>query len=214
MLRPPRDLGLDPAIVLGAGADRVRDRAAGGPRTRSSTRRPTRRSTGPPDERPPLLVLSHGGPTARPRPQLQPRRAVTGPAAASPSSTSTTAAAPATAAPTASGSNGSWGIVDVDDCVAAAAHLLAERGVVDGERLAIRGGSAGGYTTLAALAFRDVFAAGASHYGVADLEALAQDTHKFESRYLDGLVGPYPEARERLRASARRSTTPTGFACP
>ena len=66
------------------------------------------------------------------------------------------------------------------------------RDVVDGERLAIRGGSAGGYTTLCALTFHDTFAAGASHYGVADLEALARDTHKFESRYLDGLVGPYP----------------------
>jgi dipeptidyl aminopeptidase/acylaminoacyl peptidase len=62
--------------------------------------------------------------------------------------------------------------------------------------LCIRGGSAGGYTTLAALAFRDTFAAGASHYGVADLEALAKDTHKFESRYLDGLIGPYPAARD------------------
>ena len=68
-------------------------------------------------------------------------------------------------------------------------------GDVDGDRLCIRGGSAGGYTTLAALTFHDAFAAGASHYGVADLEALAAETHKFESRYLDGLVGPYPEAR-------------------
>jgi dipeptidyl aminopeptidase/acylaminoacyl peptidase len=86
-----------------------------------------------------------------------------------------------------------WGIVDVDDCVAAALWL-ADRGLVDRDRMAIRGGSAGGYTTLAALTFRDVFAVGASHYGVADLELLARDTHKFESRYLDGLVGPYPEA--------------------
>jgi len=65
---------------------------------------------------------------------------------------------------------------------------------VDGARLAIRGGSAGGFTTLAALAGTDVFAAGASHYGVADLAALARDTHKFESRYLDRLVGPWPLA--------------------
>jgi dipeptidyl aminopeptidase/acylaminoacyl peptidase len=89
----------------------------------------------------------------------------------------------------------SWGIVDIDDCEAAA-RWLAEQGRVDGDRLCIRGGSAGGYTTLAALAFRDTFAAGASHYGVADLEALAIETHKFESRYLDGLIGPYPEARD------------------
>jgi dipeptidyl aminopeptidase/acylaminoacyl peptidase len=68
--------------------------------------------------------------------------------------------------------------------------------VVDPDRCCIRGGSAGGFTTLAALAFHDVFAAGASHYGVADLGLLAEDTHKFESRYLDGLVGPWPEARE------------------
>ena len=90
---------------------------------------------------------------------------------------------------------GRWGIVDVDDCVNGARHLVA-RGEVDGKRLAIDGGSAGGYSTLAALAFRDVFQAGASHYGVSDLEALAQDTHKFESRYLDQLIGPYPERRD------------------
>ena len=90
--------------------------------------------------------------------------------------------------------DGQWGVVDVDDCVNAALHLV-QQGLVDGERLAIRGGSAGGYTTLSALAFRDVFHAGASHFGVSDLEALAVETHKFESRYLDRLVGPYPEAR-------------------
>ena len=89
--------------------------------------------------------------------------------------------------------DGCWGIVDVDDCVNAARHL-ADRGLVDPERLAIEGGSAGGFTTLAALTFRDVFRAGASYYGIGDLEALARDTHKFESRYLDGLVGPWPEA--------------------
>jgi dipeptidyl aminopeptidase/acylaminoacyl peptidase len=90
---------------------------------------------------------------------------------------------------------GQWGVVDVDDCCAGAAHL-ATQGRVDGKRLAIRGGSAGGYTTLACLAFRDVFAAGASHFGVSDLELLAQDTHKFEARYLDTLIGPYPERRD------------------
>jgi len=90
---------------------------------------------------------------------------------------------------------GNWGIVDVDDC-ANGAKYLAESGVVDGDRLMIDGGSAGGYTTLAALTFRDVFKAGASFYGVCDLEALAKDTHKFEARYLDGLVGPYPERQD------------------
>ena len=91
--------------------------------------------------------------------------------------------------------NGRWGIVDIDDC-ANGARYLVEQGRVDAERLAIRGGSAGGYTTLSALAFRDVFKAGASYYGVSDLEALATDTHKFESRYLDNLIGPYPEQRD------------------
>ncbi len=90
---------------------------------------------------------------------------------------------------------GQWGIVDVDDCVNAALYLAKNRRA-DPERLIIHGGSAGGYTTLAALAFRDVFKAGASYYGVSDVEALATDTHKFESRYLDGLIGPYPAARD------------------
>ncbi|MGF1541147.1 MAG: S9 family peptidase [Pleurocapsa sp.] len=89
---------------------------------------------------------------------------------------------------------GNWGIVDVDDCVNAARYLVSQ-GRVDPERLIITGSSAGGYTTLAALTFRDVFKAGASYYGVSDLEILATDTHKFESRYLDGLVGKYPEAK-------------------
>ena len=91
--------------------------------------------------------------------------------------------------------NGQWGIVDVDDCVNGAKYLV-ERGLVDGNRLAIDGGSAGGYTTLAVLTFRSEFRAGASYYGVSDLEALALDTHKFESRYLDGLVGPYPSRKD------------------
>ena len=107
---------------------------------------------------------------------------------------------------------GRWGIVDVEDC-AAAAEALAARDEADPGKLLIRGGSAGGYTTLAALAFRDTFAAGASHYGVADLAALARDTHKFESRYLDRLVGPYPERadlyRERSPLEARDR-----FSCP
>ena len=91
---------------------------------------------------------------------------------------------------------GQWGVVDVADCLAAAGWL-AGRGRVDGARMCIRGGSAGGFTTLAALARPDTpFAAGADHFGVADLTALAADTHKFESRYLDRLVGPYPEERD------------------
>jgi len=90
--------------------------------------------------------------------------------------------------------NGQWGIVDTDDCVNGARYL-AEQGLVDGARMAITGGSAGGYTTLCALTFRDTFKAGASHFGVSDVEALMRDTHKFESRYGDHLIGPYPEAQ-------------------
>ncbi len=90
---------------------------------------------------------------------------------------------------------GNWGVVDVDDCVNAA-RFLVQQGDVDGERLAITGGSAGGYTTLCALTFRNVFKAGASYFGISDLEALEKDTHKFESRYSDRLIGPYPERRD------------------
>ena len=108
--------------------------------------------------------------------------------------------------------DGMWGVVDVDDCANGAKHL-AGRGLVDGGRLLIAGGSAGGYTTLCALAFREVFAAGASHFGVSDAEALARDTHKFESRYLERLIGPYPE-----RADLYRERSPIhhadGLSCP
>ena len=94
--------------------------------------------------------------------------------------------------------DGNWGIVDVDDCVNGARYL-ANKGRIDGARAVITGGSAGGYTTLVALTFRDYFRGGASHYGVSDLAALARDTHKFESRYLDSLVGPYPEREDLYR---------------
>ncbi|GAA1822092.1 S9 family peptidase [Planosporangium flavigriseum] len=91
---------------------------------------------------------------------------------------------------------GQWGVVDVEDCVAAA-QALVDRGEADGARLAIRGGSAGGWTTLAALTSTAVFAAGTSYFGVAELLRFVQDTHDFESRYIDGLVGPLPESRDR-----------------
>jgi dipeptidyl aminopeptidase/acylaminoacyl peptidase len=91
-----------------------------------------------------------------------------------------------------------WGVVDVDDCVHGASFLAA-RGRIDGKRCVISGGSAGGYTTLAALTFRDFFQGGASYYGVSDATALARDTHKFESRYLDWLIGPYPQEEARYR---------------
>jgi dipeptidyl aminopeptidase/acylaminoacyl peptidase len=102
--------------------------------------------------------------------------------------------------------DGKWGLYDVDDCIAAA-RFLAARGDVDESRMAIRGGSAGGYTTLCALVFRDgVFGAGASYFGVGDMEGLARDTHKFESRYADRLVAPYPE-----RVDVYRERSPIHF---
>jgi dipeptidyl aminopeptidase/acylaminoacyl peptidase len=108
--------------------------------------------------------------------------------------------------------NGTWGVVDVDDCVNGARYLIG-RGLADPERCVIDGGSAGGYTTLAALTFRQQFKAGASHYGVSDLGALVRDTHKFESRYLDGLVAPYP-----AREDVYRERSPINFtdklSCP
>lgn len=108
--------------------------------------------------------------------------------------------------------NGQWGIVDAEDCVNAVRHLV-DRGSVDPARITITGGSAGGYTTLCALTFHDCFTAGSSYYGVSDLEALARDTHKFESRYLDRLVGPYPE-----RCDLYRQRSPIHFtdrlSCP
>jgi dipeptidyl aminopeptidase/acylaminoacyl peptidase len=148
----------------------------------------------PPESKPPLLVKSHGGPTA---------------------ATSTsyslsiqywTSRGIAVLDVNYGGStgygreyrqrlDGNWGIVDVDDCEAGAKYLV-DKGLVDGNRLAISGGSAGGYTTLCALTFRNSFKAGASYYGVSDLEALTRDTHKFESRYLDRLIGAYPEMKE------------------
>ena len=94
--------------------------------------------------------------------------------------------------------NGQWGVVDVDDCVNGARYLV-EAGEVDGDKLAIRGGSAGGYTTLCALTFSDIFKAGASYFGLSDLEAFVKETHKFESRYLDRLIGPFPEERDLYR---------------
>jgi dipeptidyl aminopeptidase/acylaminoacyl peptidase len=156
---------------------------------------PTNRDyASPAGEKPPLLVLSHGGPTSATSASL--KYAIQ----------YWTSRGIAVLDVNYGGSSGygrayrerldgNWGIVDVDDCVNGALYLIRQ-GEVDGNRLAIRGGSAGGYTTLCALTFRDVFKAGASHYGVSDLEALAKDTHKFESRYLDRLIGPYPELRD------------------
>ncbi|MCD9623700.1 S9 family peptidase [Rhabdothermincola salaria] len=192
-LRPPRELGIDVAwfsvpepIIFATTGDRFAH-ALHYPPTNPEV-------VAPAGEAPPLIVMIHGGPTSAARPQLnlgvqfwtsrgfgvvdvnyggstgygrRYRRRL----------------------------NGEWGIVDVDDCVGATRYLV-DHGAADRDRLIIRGGSAGGFTTLAALTFREVFAAGCSMYGVADLEALARDTHKFEARYLDSLVGPYPARRD------------------
>jgi dipeptidyl aminopeptidase/acylaminoacyl peptidase len=153
--------------------------------------------TGPPGDRPPLVVRSHGGPTAATTAQLRLEYhywTSRGIALVDVNYGGSTGYGRAYRERL----SGQWGIVDRDDC-ANAARYLVERGLADPQRLAIRGGSAGGYTTLCALTFRGDFRAGASYYGVSDLEALARDTHKFESRYLDKLVGPYPQRRELYR---------------
>jgi dipeptidyl aminopeptidase/acylaminoacyl peptidase len=147
---------------------------------------------GPAGEAPPLVVMSHGGPTSNVRSSLNlARQAFTsrGFAVVDVDYGGSTGYGRAYRRQL----SGTWGQVDVDDCTNAALWL-AEQGRADRGRLAIRGGSAGGFTTLAALAFGDVFSAGTSFYGVGDLEALTRFTHKFEARYLDGLLGPYPEA--------------------
>ena len=153
----------------------------------------------PPGTPPPCLFRIHGGPTAQ------------SPAAFSLGTLFWTSRGFAVADVNYGGSTGygrafrgrlagNWGLVDVADVAAAARHL-AGAGLADGARACITGGSAGGFTVMAALAFRPgVFAAGASHYGVADCALLASDTHKFESRYLDGLIGPWPAAKDTYAA--------------
>lgn len=147
--------------------------------------------------KPPLLVLVHGGPTSNASTSLDLGKQLL------------TSRGIAVVAVDYGGStgygreyrrrlDGQWGVVDVDDSVAAA-RFLVERGDVDPDRLAIEGGSAGGYTALAALAFRDVFAAGISLYGVGDLELLQNDQHKFESRYDQRMIGPYPASVDLYR---------------
>lgn len=193
-LRPPRDLRVDPGYL--SVPEHITFPSDDGRTAHALFYPPANPDrTGPDGALPPLLVEIHGGPTSSAVPVL---------------STSVqywTSRGFAVVDVNYGGSTGygrafreellgNWGVVDVADCLAAA-RWLAARGRVDGGRMAIRGGSAGGFTTLAALARDDTpFAAGADHFGVADLEALATDTHKFESRYLDRLVGPYPQDRD------------------
>jgi dipeptidyl aminopeptidase/acylaminoacyl peptidase len=194
VLRASSTLGVDPADAsLGELVEFPTD----GERTAFGILyRPTNRTQRGPDHAlPPLIVTSHGGPTAQ----------------------ASTAFSIATQLFTSRGLavldvdyggstgygrdyrkrlEGEWGVVDLADCVAGA-RWLAELGIVDGGRLAIRGGSASGYTTLCAVTFSDVFSAGTSYFGIGDLETFVKETHKFESRYLDRLVGPYPAEKQR-----------------
>ena len=193
ILRRSNNLSIDPGYFSIPQA--VEFPTTGGDTAHAFFYRPANRDhQAPENERPPLLIQIHGGPTAA----------------------ATTALSLAIQYWTSRGIavldvnyggstgfgreyrqrlQGQWGIVDVDDCVNGARYLV-NNDEVDGNRLVITGGSAGGYTTLCALTFRDTFRAGASHYGVSDLEALQKDTHKFESRYSDGLIGPYPERKD------------------
>jgi dipeptidyl aminopeptidase/acylaminoacyl peptidase len=153
----------------------------------------------PPAERPPLIVVAHGGPTGAASATFDPRVQFwtsRGFAVADVNYRGSTGYGRAYR----TALDGQWGVLDVGDLVAVARHLV-EAGRADPARLIIRGGSAGGYAALAALAFHPgIFAAAASYYGVSDLEVLARDTHKFESRYLERLVGPWPDARDLYRA--------------
>ena len=149
------------------------------------------------DEKPPMIVISHGGPTSAADSSLDLRKQFW------------TSRGFAVLDVNYGGSSGfgteyrrrlneNWGVVDVDDCINGAKHIVRQ-GLADADRLIIRGSSAGGFTTLLALTTRDAFSAGASYYGISELEALLRDTHKFESRYLDTMVGRFPEHEERYR---------------
>jgi dipeptidyl aminopeptidase/acylaminoacyl peptidase len=194
ILRPARDLGVDPAWF--SRPEHVtfptEDRGTGIAEAHALVYPPTNPEAAAPEgDLPPLMVVVHGGPTSAAVPALSVEIQYW------------TSRGFCVADVNYRGSTGygrryrdalqgRWGILDLDDVVACARHL-ADAGRVDPARMAIRGGSAGGYTTLAALSMRPgVFTAGASHFGVADLGALAAETHKFESRYLDGLVAPWP----------------------
>jgi len=152
------------------------------------------RATATGDERPPLLVLSHGGPTGATTSVLDlgiQFWTTRGFAVVDVNYRGSTGYGRSYR----NALRGQWGVADLDDCINAALFLVDE-GLVDVDRLAIRGGSAGGYTTLCALTFSDIFTVGSSYYGISDLTTFVDDTHKFESRYVDSLVGPFPEAAE------------------
>ncbi|MEM9564735.1 MAG: prolyl oligopeptidase family serine peptidase [Actinomycetota bacterium] len=197
VVRPPDDTGVDPAwFSVGEAISYPSGPDGAGPRTANAFHYPPTAPEieGPAGQAPPLIVMGHGGPTAHADPALSLKVQYW------------TSRGFAVVDVNYGGSSGfgrayrdllqgTWGIVDVEDCINAAVGL-ADEGRVDGDRLAIRGGSAGGFTVLAALEQSDRFGAGTNLFGVADLSALAADTHKFESRYLDGLIGPYPERED------------------
>ncbi len=201
VVRPPDDTGVDPAWFSAGEAISYPSGGPAGPggaggRTANAFFYPPTAPgiDGPAGQAPPLIVMGHGGPTAHADPALSLKVQYW------------TSRGFAVVDVNYGGSSGfgrgyrrllqgTWGIVDVEDCINAAVWL-ADRGRVDGDRLAIRGGSAGGFTVLAALEQSERFGAGTNLFGVADLSALAADTHKFESRYLDGLIGPYPERED------------------
>jgi len=198
-LRTPGALKLDAGFI--SVAEPIEFPTAGGLTAHAFYYPPTNPEYSAPDgEKPPLVVKVHGGPTNHAKPEL------------SMPTQYWTSRGFALLDVNHGGSsgfgrayrerlNGNWGVVDTGDVVAAVKYVVA-RGLVDANRAAIRGGSAGGFTVLAALAFHDVFKAGANYFGVSDLEGLARDTHKFESRYLDRLVAPLPQGRPIYEARA------------
>ncbi len=196
VLRRSHSTTVDPATV--SIPEAIAFDTTGGRTAHALYYRPTNPlATAPEGERPPLVVRIHGGPTSNASSGLElgiQLLASRGIAVVDVDYGGSTGYGRAYR----DALEGEWGVMDVDDAVAAA-RFLVERGDADPDRLAIEGGSAGGYTTLRALTTTDVFSAGISLFGVGDLEALARETHKFESRYLDGLVGPYPAMAERYR---------------
>ncbi len=210
VVRPSSSLELDPEVI--AVGEPVTFPTAGGRSAHGILYRPTNPGFRAPDgERPPLVVTSHGGPTSAAATGLSltvQLLASRGIAVLDVDYGGSTGYGRAYRKRL----EGTWGLTDVDDCVAGALEM-SRRGEADERRLAIEGGSASGYTTLCALAFRDVFAAGVSYFGLGNLEAFAAETHKFESRYLERLVGPYPGTVDVYR---ERSPIlhPQGFSCP
>jgi dipeptidyl aminopeptidase/acylaminoacyl peptidase len=209
-VRRTSDLDLDPAVV--SVGEPVDFPTTGSRTAHGILYRPTNPAfVAPVGELPPLVVTSHGGPTAG---------ASTGLALAVQLVTSRGIAVLDVDYGGSTGYGrayrkrleGTWGVTDVDDCIAGALEMT-RRGEADPNRLAIEGGSASGYTALAALAFHDVFRAGVSYFGIGNLETFVAETHKFESRYVDRLVGPYPAAAELYRARSPIFHA-DGFSCP